>query len=70
MLWSNRARVKLAVAFLTISLFNTPIESNHGELIEILVHEKLLEKEGSFIRLSRRGAELADSVIENFAIGV
>lgn len=49
------------------SIFQTTIESSHGELIDILAHEKLLEKEGSFFKLTRRGMELADSVIENFA---
>lgn len=48
-------------------LFGESAETLYGELFEILLHEKLLEREGQFIRLSRRGTELADSVIENFA---
>lgn len=50
-----------------VELFKAPVEVVYGELIDILAHEKLVEKDGSFLKLTRKGLELSDSVIENFA---
>lgn len=50
-----------------LNLFKAPVEVVYGELIDILIHEKLLERHGSFLKLTRKGLELSDSVIENFA---
>jgi putative oxygen-independent coproporphyrinogen III oxidase len=47
--------------------FEHPWEPLYGDLIDILTTERLLVHDGDYIRLSQRGLEIADSVIENFS---
>ena len=49
------------------SRFQKSADSKYGDLIDILCREKFLVKENNCIRLSQRGLEIADSVIENFS---